>query len=203
MNDIDTTPKGNEELEEEQVQEETTEETPEGNDEPKEESKKSPAPSQKKFTKRERLEHAKEKIEKQLGELENEEDENRPLTVGEFKRMQKEESRDNAIALAEDSIEDEEERQQVIDILENRITPSGNAEQDLALAVGAVNSIRTQRVAEESQRGQKPNNHASTPGAPGKPEGEEFVPTDEESRFMRAPYNLTKEDIIKARQDAQ
>ena len=173
----------------------TEPETPKGNNEPKED----PAPPQKdtpKFSKKERLEYAREKIDKQLAELVGEDEDNTPLTRGEYKRMEAEKGRKSAIELAND-IEDEAERKQVIEILEKRITPSGNAQEDLALARGAVNSIKNQQLAEETDRKTNPKRYASTPGAPGKTEPA-FRATTEE-KIMMEHYGLTKEDVIAAR----
>lgn len=155
---------------------------------------------QKPFSKRERLQHAKDKIDQQLQELDNEEDDTRPLTVGEFKKMQREESRKTAIDLAS-SIDDEDERTQVIDLLKDRITPSGDPEKDLELARGAVNSIKNAQIAQDLNRKTDPSQHSSTPGGPSKPD-EAFQATDEEIVFMRPPYNLSKEDVLAARNKA-
>lgn len=152
---------------------------------------------EKKFTKRERLEFAKNKIEQQIEELDAEEDDNRAVTVGDLKRMKREEAKVTALEMAE-AIEDELERQEVMDLLENRIVPSGNPEKDIELARTAVNAERTKRALEEQARKGTPAEHAARPGAPGKTEAA-FVPTEQELVFMRPPYNLSQEDIIKAR----
>lgn len=188
-------PEGNEE------QKENLQPSQEGDD-PKDAPKEDPKDQPKqKYSKRERLLYAKGKIENELDELENEEDDDRPLTVGELKRIRKEEARDLALEMAED-IDDEDERQQVIDVLRNRITPSGNPDQDLALARGAVNSLKNQQILEENARRGTPRRYATTPGAPGQP-ADRFEPTAEESVFMRPPYNLSKDQILKAREAAE
>lgn len=156
---------------------------------------------EKKFTKRERLEFTKAKIEQQLEELENEEDDTRPLTLGDFKKMQQEKVKETALELAT-AIEDQAERDEVTSILESRIVPSGDANADLKLARDMVNARKNAQLAEDMARGQRPNAHVSRPGAPGyTPDA--FVPTAEEVTFMNAPYNLTKEQIIEARRKAQ
>jgi hypothetical protein len=194
-----------------EVEPATVVEDPKGNDEPKDPLKKEPSQDEpkdpkdpkdgKQFSKRERLIHAKEKIESQLSELDDDEDDDKPLTRGDLKRMEREKSRDTAIDLAS-AIDDEDERTQVIDLLENRITPSGNPTEDLTLARAAVNAIKTAQIAEDAARKQNPNQHGSNPGGPGKVE-DVFTPTEDEKVFMRAPYNLTQEDIIKARRRSQ
>lgn len=161
----------------------------------------SQAPSQQEkpkiFTKRERLAHAKEKIERQLDELDHEEDDNRPVTVGDLKKMKREEVKATAIELAA-SIEDEDERNAVVDILENRIAPSNKPEEDLALARGAVNSVRNQRLLEEQARKATPATVSSAPGNPGRPPEGQFVPTPEEAYFMQH-FGLSKEQVLVAR----
>ncbi len=156
-----------------------------------------PATPEKKFTKRERLEFSKAKIEQQLEELDNAEDDTRPLTVGDFKKMQQEKAKETALELAT-AIENQDERDEVIDILESRIVPSGNADEDLKLARDMVNARKNAQIAEEMARKQSPHAHASTPGAPVyTPEA--FTPTAEELTFMQPPYSLSKEQIIAVR----
>lgn len=156
------------------------------------------APSQEKsFTKRERLLHAQEKIERQLAELEAEEDDNRPITVGDLKKMKRDEVKQTALQLAE-SIEDADERVEVIRLLEDRIQPSNNPEEDLKLARTTVNALKNERVLEELSRKGTPNSHASIPGAPGK-NTPAFTPTPQEAELMRA-FGLTQEDVIRARE---
>ena len=176
--------------------------TPEADTPPAPAAETPPAPEpKKKFTKRERLEHAQGKIERQLEELNAEEDDDRPVTVGDLKKMKRDETLATSIELAND-IEDEDERAQVIELLEDRITPSGDPEQDLALARGAVNSVKNAQVARELARKDTPPAHSSAPGGPGKPT-DEFTPTAQEAVFMKAPYNLSKEDVVAARQKTQ
>lgn len=177
--------------------------TPKGEESP---SSTQPEPTkkeepEKKFTKRERLEFTKAKIEKQLEELDGEEDDTRPLTVGEFKKMQREEVRKSAVELA-GSIEDQDEREEVISILETRIVPSGKAEDDLKLARDMVNARKNAQIAEDMARKTQPNTHSSRPANPGHTP-QAFTPTAEELTFMQPPYNLTKEQIIEARKKNQ
>lgn len=156
-----------------------------------------PAPStEKKFTRRERLEFTLNKIQSQLEELDKEEDDTRPVTVGDLKRMNLDQSKKTALEMAA-SIEDDLERTEVMEVLETRIQPSGDPDKDLSFARAAVNAVRTERALEEQARRVSPTSHASRPAAPG-PTEERFEPTPTEAIFM-ARYNLTKEDIIKAR----
>lgn len=157
----------------------------------------------KEISKKERLLYAKNKIEKQLSELDGDEpeDEDTPVTVGMLDAIEKKKSQKTALAMAE-SIEDENERERAKDILKHRILPSGNAEEDLKLARAAVNAERNAQIAEEAARKGKGKSFASSSGAPAKKEPA-FQATAEESVFMRPPYNLTKEQIIAAREKAE
>lgn len=162
----------------------------------------------KKFSKRERLNFEKRKIDEQLGKLNEDEgikppidaDDDTPVTVGMLKQREKEMSQKTALELSEE-IEDEDERKLTQHYLKERIVPSGNASADLKLARAAVNSLKNAQIAEEINRKKNPKNHGGAPGAPAGHE-KEFIPTEEEKIFMNPPYNLTKEDITRARQEA-
>lgn len=170
-----------------------------GNNEPNApENTPSPKPKEApKFTKRERLIHAKSKIESELAELETSDDDNRPLTVGEYKKMQQGQQRESAIEVAA-SIDNEDERNEVIELLSTRLVPTGNAQEDVRLARDIVNAERNRRILEETGRKGAPQQHANVPGAPGKPE-EIFTPTQQE-QYMMQSFGLSKEQIMKARQ---
>ncbi|MCK5605584.1 hypothetical protein KAR91_27065 [Candidatus Pacearchaeota archaeon] len=161
----------------------------------------------KKYTKRERLNHAKSKIDEQIGELDEEEGiapevtNDTPVTVGMLDKREREQAKNTAIDIAE-GIEDEDERKLTIHYLENRIKPSGDPQADVTLARSAVNSIRNGEIAQEMSRQNKPAQHSSSQGNP-KPHEQVFQPTEEERVFMQEPYNLKKEDIIEAREKAQ
>jgi hypothetical protein len=155
------------------------------------------------YTKRERLNFEKKKIDEQLGSLDAEDGipsevkDDTPVTVGMLKEREKDESKKTALGLAE-AIEDEDERKLTIHYIENRIKPSGDAQADVKLARAAVNSIRNGQIATEMARDKGPNHIPSPAGAPPSHE-KQFQPTDQERAFMQPPYNLTKDDIIKAR----
>ena len=129
----------------------------------------------------------------------SDEDDNTPLTLGKLKEYQKQSAQRTALQLAEDL--DESEREDVKSLLASRITPSGNAEADLALARGAANAKKNAMIAEEAMRKTRPNRTASGGTQPGKPQ-ETFEPTAEEQVFMRPPYNMSKEKIIKLRENS-
>lgn len=158
-----------------------------------------------KFTKRERLEFEKRKIDDQLSKIDEEEgissvEDDTPVTVGMLDKLNKEKSKKTSLDLAE-NIEDETERELAKHYLQNRIVPSGNPEEDLKMARATINSLKNAQIAEELSRKQNPKK-GNAPGNPAKHEAE-FVPTPEESIFMSTPYNMSKNDVIKARQKSQ
>ncbi len=163
----------------------------------------------KKFTKRERLNFEKKKIDEQLGVIDKDEGieppidatDETPVTVGMLKEREKSQSQKTAVNLAEE-IEDEDERELTKHYLQNRIISSGNPNEDLRFARAAVNSLKNAQIAEETDRKRTPKGKGTPPGAPGTVE-KQFKPTEEESVFMNPPYNLTKEDVIKARQEKE
>ncbi len=129
----------------------------------------------------------------------DDEDDSKPMTRGEFKKMKQEEASQTAIQLAE-AIEDPKERELTITYLRDRIKPSGNPQEDLKFARQAVNAVKSGQIIEEAGRRIAPKTHSSGGGAPGSGEGDgEFVATAEEAGFMRPPFNMTKEQIIAQR----
>lgn len=161
------------------------------------------------FTKLEKARHAAKKIQDEIAKLEEDEgitpgvdaDDDEPVTVGMLKQKQKEEATKNALNLA-DAIENETERELVKHHLENSIRPTGNPAEDLRLARALVNDVKNQQIIEEVQRKKDAAKAGTGSGAPARKEGEEFVPTAEEERYMKPPFNLTKEQIIAARPKA-
>jgi hypothetical protein len=161
-------------------------------------------------TKREKLEFTLNRVQQQLAELEGEAgvdttvevDKTKAVTFADLDRIEHDRENRRAVDMAE-SITDDVERKLTIHYLENTIRPSGNADTDLANARAIVNAKRNALIAEEASRGTRPNGFVSAPGAPMRPTQEVFEPTAQEAQFMRAPFNLTKEDIIAARNRAQ
>jgi hypothetical protein len=161
-------------------------------------------------TKREKLEFTLNRVQQQLAELEGEAgvdatvevDKTKPVTFADLDRIEHDRENRRAVDLAE-NIQDDVERKLTIHYLENTIRPSGNADTDLANARAIVNAKRNALIAEEASRGTRPNSFISAPGAPMRPAQEVFEPTAEEQSFMRAPFNLSKEDVIAARNRAQ
>lgn len=157
-------------------------------------------------TRKEKILYKKSLLEKELAELgddgdevDPEEDPNKPVTVADLDRRDAEKVRKDALALTDD-IEDETERELVRHHIENTIKPSGDPQQDFKNARAIVNSVKNGQIAEEAARRTTPPRTGTGSGAPAKPDDKVFEPTPEEATFMRPPYNLTKEDIIKARQ---
>lgn len=129
-------------------------------------------------------------------ELEDEED--KPVTVGMLKKMQQEQAAKSAIQLAED-ISNETERELVKYHLENSIKSTGNPAEDLNLARAIVNAAKNKQILEEEVRKSSARTHSSASSAPlrqGDPEPELTV---QEMAYMKPPFNLTKEEVLKAR----
>lgn len=123
-----------------------------------------------------------------------------PLTVGTFRQMQKLDAKKTALDMAEALPEDE--RDKVIEILTNRLVPSGNAQSDFELARSAVSSEHNRMVAEELARSGKPVKTAAGGSSNTRPQ-DDFVPTEQEARFMRPPYNMSKDKVLAARKAAE
>lgn len=134
----------------------------------------------------------------------DDENKDKPVTIGMLADIEKQKAQASAIQMA-GGIADEDERALTVHYLQTRIVPSGNPTEDFRLAQSLVNSLKNQQVAEEIAR--KGNTGKTTivgngGGAPPKPPEDEFVPTDAERGMMRAPFNLTKDEVIKARRTA-
>lgn len=159
-----------------------------------------------KRSKKEKLLYTKKRVEEQLAEFGDDEEEDNdeaddstPLTKGDLKKFNVESARKKSVDLVS-SIQDEKERKLTLQYLE-RIVPSGDAEEDVRLARLAVNSVRNGMVIEEIARKEAivTKSHASAPGNPAPSPDAVFEPTEQEASLMRPPFNLTKEDILKAR----
>lgn len=160
--------------------------------------------NKKTFTRRERLNFEKSKIEEQLTALDKEEgvdslpagEDDKPLTIGDLKKIQKEQAQKTALERAE-AIDDESVRELTKHYLKERIVPTGNPEEDFKLALAMVNSLKNAQVLEELERKGDTKKLPNSPSNPARPD-EAFTPTEEESAFMNA-FGLTKEDVLKAR----
>lgn len=129
------------------------------------------------------------------------EDDDAPVTVGMLKKSEQRRSERTALQMA-DAIENEHERDLVKHYLENNIRPSGNPVEDLKFAREHANSVKNRQLLEEAARKNQPVRNGTGSGAPAKDQGEIFEPTAEEMSYMRPPFNMTKEEILKARPKA-
>lgn len=124
-------------------------------------------------------------------------DDDRPVTLGMLKKMQAEQASKTAADLAND-IPSETERELVKYHLANTIKSTGNPQEDLAIAQAIVNSKKNSAVAEEIARKGIAKSHSSASSASAKTE-EVIEYTAQELQMMKPPFNLSKEDILKAR----
>ena len=156
----------------------------------------------------EKLLYTKQRVEKQLKELGVEDekedeiddidDEDQPLTVGMFKKIQKEAATKTALQLAEE-IQNETERELVNYHLNNSIRSTGNAEEDFKLARTLVNAVKNKQIMEEQARKTTAKTHSSSSGAPAKDDEIKGELTPQEKLFLGHPFNMTKEQILKSR----
>lgn len=136
------------------------------------------------------------------GEDDDDEDLDKPLTRRDLQRMQVREASQTATQMA-DAIEDAVAKQAVKDALK-RIVPSGDAQRDFTDAVALANREKNSKILEEIGRKTQAPQHRSSAGAPAKTVSDtNFEPTAEEAAYMRPPFNLSKEEIIAARNKAQ
>lgn len=124
-------------------------------------------------------------------------EDDQPMTRGEFKRMQQDSASKTAIQLAND-ISNETERELAKWHLDNTIKSTGNPTKDLELAMNQVNAIKNKQVLEEIQRKNPAKTFSSGSSAPAKQTEQDIELTSEEITLMRFG-GLTKEDVIKAR----
>lgn len=127
----------------------------------------------------------------------DEEDLDKPVTRRDLQKIDAKKASQSALQMA-DAITDPVAKEAVKSALK-RVTPSGDADVDFRDAVAIANSGKNSKILEEIGRRVTPPQHRSGAGAPARKVDEEFVPTTTEAGFMRAPFNLSKEDIIKAR----
>jgi hypothetical protein len=155
-------------------------------------------------SKRDKLLYTKTRVENQLQELDkeegiipDEEEDEKPVTVGMLKKIEAEKATKTALQLA-DEIQDETERELAKYHIENTIRPSGNPAQDLANAMVHVNAVKNRQIVDEITR--KPKVRQNTGAGGGNPQNgkieEELTP--QEISIMRFG-NLTKAQVIAAR----
>lgn len=161
-------------------------------------------------TEREKLLFTQNKLKERLRALDEEEgiaptldeDDDKPMTVGTFKKFQREQTVKTAENLADEQVTDPNENELVKYHLKNTIRSTGNPSEDLKIARSIVNSVKSQQILAEVDRTKKPKAHVSGAGSPGKGE-DVFEPTAEEQVFMKAPFNLSKDQILANRKREQ
>lgn len=142
-----------------------------------------PSQGKKERTRLEKLRHTKASIEAQISEEErengivtsNDEDDDKPLTKGDLKRIERDNAKKSALTMA-DSLPDDE-RSTVRELLETRIVPSGNPQKDYQTAVDLARSEKHRQIAEEAARKRNPPTRPSGGGAPSIVE-DQFIPTE-------------------------
>ena len=163
-----------------------------------------------KYTEKEKAEHAFKNTAKRLKELgadpsevlglknDPEDEEDKPLTVGMWKKMQQEQAQKTALQLAEE-IPSETERELIKYHLSNSIRSTGNPSEDLDLARAIVNSKKNAQILEEVTRKATPKTYIPNGGASKETEVEPEL-TKDEMQFTKAPFNMSKAEILKSRQ---
>jgi hypothetical protein len=168
-----------------------------------------------KHSKREKLLFTKKRVEQQLSKLGDveeepdveldEEDESRPVTLGDLRRMERERAQQTAVQMA-DTITDADEKALVKKYLQNRIIPSGNPAEDFALARSMVNAVKNGQVVEEITRQRSTaSTRSSAGGAPAKQDDTtNFEATAEELALARmAKAKDPKAWILNARKKVE
>ena len=134
-----------------------------------------------------------------IGETEPSEDDDQPLTVGMYKKIQQASASKTALQLA-DEIQNETERELVQYHLNNSIKSTGIPSEDLKLARALVNAVKNSQVIEEIARKTPAKTHSNGSGANAKDNEVRGELTPQEKLFLGKPFNMTKDQIIKARQ---
>lgn len=157
--------------------------------------------AQPKKSKLEKLEYTEKRIKQQISEEKAkagivEDDEDRPLTVREYRSIQQEEAQSTAISLA-GQIENEAERKLTQYHLENTIKPSGDAQTDLRNARLLVNAVKNSQITEEALRTTKVRTTGSGAGAP--PKEKQTTELTKEERDYAKAFQLSDAQVIAAR----
>lgn len=84
-------------------------------------------------------------------DAEEDEDDSKPVTRGDLRKMRMQESQQTAMQLA-DSVENPDERELAKVYLQTRIRPSGDPQKDLEDALALVNSVKNSQVSQEITR---------------------------------------------------
>lgn len=125
------------------------------------------------------------------------EDDDAPITKGMLKQIQQEQASKTALQMTDD-ITNETERELTKFHLQNTIRSTGNPVKDYELAASLVNAVKNKQVIEEIARKAPVKTYSSNGGSAPAKEVEQPL-TNEELKFMRPPFNLSKEKILEAR----
>jgi acyl transferase domain-containing protein len=128
-----------------------------------------------------------------------EDDDDKPLTRGDWKKLQKETATKTALTLA-DEIESETERELTKYHLENSIKSTGNPTEDLDLARAIVNQKKNSQIVEMHIQKPTAKPHVSG-GAPAKGADKEPELTQDEITLMKWS-GISKEKVLESRPKA-
>jgi hypothetical protein len=131
-------------------------------------------------------------------EEEPSEDDDEPMTVGMYKKIQQESAVKSALQLAGD-IQNETERELVIFHLNNSIRSTGIPSEDLRLARALVNAVKNAQIGEEIARKTQAKTHSNSSGVNAVDKEVKGELTEQEKLFLGKPFSMTKEQILKAR----
>lgn len=130
-------------------------------------------------------------------------DPDKPLTLRDLQRIDANKAHKTAKELTA-AVTDPEERKAIEKALAESINPvftASNPQQAFEQARAIANGARNNKIIEEHNRRNKaPQGRANGAGAPAKLDDTSFEPTAYEAGLMKQPFNLTKEDILAARQ---
>jgi len=154
-------------------------------------------------TRTEKLLYTRKRIDEQLKEEgveleEPEDDDSKPMTRGDFKKLQAQTATKSALDLANE-VSNETERELLKYHLENTIRSTGNPQEDFKLAQSLVNSVKNNQIVEEIQRKPITKSAPTGGGAPARETKPDEELSADEMTFMRPPYNLSKQQILDAR----
>ncbi len=166
-----------------------------------------------KYTEKEKAEHSLKKNAERLKELggdptsilgiekETTDEDDTPLTVGAYKKMQQANTAKTALQSA-DEIANETERELVKFHLQNTIKSTGIPSEDLKLARALVNAVKNTQIIEETTRKGTAKTHSNSSGVDAKQE-EEIIYTPDEQAMMKPPFKLSPKEILESRKGKQ
>lgn len=132
------------------------------------------------------------------GNTELDKDDDTPITRAELKKMISAGATRSALQLTED-IEDQSERELVQHYLQHRIAPSGNSQDDFRDARRIANSVKNEQIVQELARKSIAKSHSNGSSGNAKDIKVEAELSKEELMFTKPPFNMSREQILKAR----